>query len=62
MISRKKKYMKYSKYDSTLNLIPQHHGDKETQMYMYDASIRFWCNTNNQRQNCSDIVFQQGNF
>ena len=22
--------MKYSKYESTLNLIPQHHGDKET--------------------------------
>lgn len=40
-----KKYTKYCKYESTLNLIPQHHGDKETLMYMYDASFRFWCNT-----------------
>ena len=40
--------MKYSKYESTLNLIPQHHGDKKTLMYMYDASFRFWCNTKEQ--------------
>ena len=40
--------MKYSKYESTLNLIPQHHGDQKTLMYMYDASFRFWCNTKEQ--------------
>ena len=44
----KKKNMKYSKYESTLNLIPQHHGDQKTLMYMYDASFRFWCNTKEQ--------------